>query len=112
MPFGDTTWSNVSQVVYNITRTIYSAFYGPLSHYPGPRLAAMTRLPLTWHRVQGNADKWILSLHAQYGDVVRKSPNELSYAKGEAWTSIYGHIMGSKTQSFEKDRKTFVRPAV
>lgn len=33
----------------------------------------------------------LTSLHAKYGEVVRISPNMLSFTAPEAWTDIYGH---------------------
>lgn len=33
-------------------------------------------------------------LHKQYGDVVRIGPNEISFAKEEAWQDIYNHRPG------------------
>ncbi|CAD6570790.1 MAG: hypothetical protein ASARMPRED_003937 [Alectoria sarmentosa] len=35
-------------------------------------------------------------MHAKYGEVVRIAPNELSFAKTEAWNDIYAHRPGHK----------------
>ncbi|KAL1305798.1 hypothetical protein AAFC00_003961 [Neodothiora populina] len=46
-------------------------------------------------------------LHESYGDVVRYTPNEVSFISGEtAWADIYGFRTGRNkgTGSFEKDR--------
>lgn len=32
---------------------------------------------------------WLSALHAEYGDVVRIKPNELSFISGSAWSEIY-----------------------
>jgi cytochrome P450 len=33
-------------------------------------------------------------MHEKYGDIVRVAPNELSFAKGQAWTDIFSHRPG------------------
>ena len=34
------------------------------------------------------------AIHERYGDIVRISPNELSFTNAEAWQDIYGHHQG------------------
>lgn len=41
--------------------------------------------------MSGAGHKRILELHQQYGDVVRISPNQLSFSYPEAWNDIMGH---------------------
>jgi cytochrome P450 len=36
----------------------------------------------------------MIALHAQYGEVVRASPEELSFIHPDAWRDIYGHGSG------------------
>lgn len=36
----------------------------------------------------------MIALHAQYGEVVRVSPDELSFINPDAWRDIYGHGSG------------------
>jgi hypothetical protein len=59
-------------VVYGITLGIYRVYFSPLSHIPGPKLAAATR----WYEFYYDAIKvakfygQIEKLHAQYGKVL------------------------------------------
>lgn len=51
---------------------------------------------------------WLKSLHEKYGDVVRISPDRLSYINPEAWRDIYGHrTAGHKANP--KDSRTYRR---
>ncbi|KAL1961979.1 hypothetical protein VTN77DRAFT_714 [Rasamsonia byssochlamydoides] len=76
---------------------IYRLCLSPLRKFPGPKIAAVTRLPHMWHTMNGDIVRWIHDLHTKYGDVVRVAPDELSYATGEGWKDIYGHaVLGKK----------------
>jgi cytochrome P450 len=44
----------------------------------------------------------IQKLHAQYGDVVRVAPNELSFTDPAAWDDIYSNVAGANKQAFRK----------
>ncbi|PWY83611.1 cytochrome P450, partial [Aspergillus heteromorphus CBS 117.55] len=50
--------------------------------------------------------RWIQALHQRYGDAVRTSPDQVSYACAEAWRSIYGHATATR-KSTEKDPRFF-----
>ena len=61
----------------------------------------------------GTIHTWIQQLHAQYGDVVRVAPTELSFISGEtAWPDIYGFRTGKykDTGAYLKDRAWFPPP--
>ncbi|KAE8152566.1 cytochrome P450 [Aspergillus avenaceus] len=73
---------------------VYNVLFHPLSTYPGPRLAAATRLWFAWHYAKGTLPFAIHRLHVKYGAVVRIAPNELSYIHPEGWNEIYGHRTG------------------
>ncbi|KAF9892085.1 hypothetical protein FE257_002491 [Aspergillus nanangensis] len=77
-----------------ILSSLYNIYLHPLSGYPGPRLAAATRLWFCWHLIRGDLPFVIHQLHLQYGDTVRVAPNELSYTHPDAWNQIYGHRQG------------------
>lgn len=80
--------------IYLITTlftSLYSAFLGPLSKFPGPKLRAFSRFPRLISQFQGTELKDYTALHLKYGPVVRIGPSELSYAGGaEAFKEIYG----------------------
>ncbi len=46
--------------------------------------------------LRGHNIRDVERLHAKYGDIVRIAPNELSFAKTEAWNDIYAHRPGHK----------------
>ncbi|RAH40560.1 cytochrome P450 [Aspergillus brunneoviolaceus CBS 621.78] len=77
-------------VPYYIGFAIYNVFFHPLRRYPGPRLMAVSRLPIVFGVMTGHSTGWINQMHAKYGPVVRVAPDELSYASASAWKDIYG----------------------
>ena len=81
-------------VVYAVYHAIYNLYYSPLAKYPGPRIAAITRL--WWLRVQfsGKFPIIVHNLHLKHGEVVRIAPNELSFTGAAAWKDIYGFRNG------------------
>lgn len=77
-------------VIYQLSIYIYNVFFHPLRSFPGPKLAAASCLPRIKQALRGDVTFWIVDLHLKYGEVVRVSPNELSFAGADAWkgTSI------------------------
>ncbi|KAF2183058.1 cytochrome P450 [Zopfia rhizophila CBS 207.26] len=73
---------------------IYNVFFHPLAGYPGPKLAAVTRLPWIRALLTGNIGKYTQDIHQRYGKVVHIAPNELSYITDRAWKDIYSHRPG------------------
>lgn len=57
-------------------------------------MSAFTRLPHLIAIRNGKLPQYVSRLHEEYGDVVRISPDELSFLDMHAWRDIYGH--GSK----------------
>ncbi|KAI9931250.1 hypothetical protein MW887_010912 [Aspergillus wentii] len=78
-------------LVYFTYHAIYTVFFHPLSRYPGPKLAAISPIPLLFWEIRGKSHTKIKSLHDKYGDVVRIGPNALVYRSPTAWKDIYGH---------------------
>ena len=56
----------------------------------------------------GSEAKTMLKLHEKYGPVVRTAPRQVSYTDSSAWKVIYGHKVGGKTRTFEKDPKFYL----
>lgn len=77
-----------------VVHVTYNLYFHPLRDYPGPRLAAATRLPWYSALLGGRISYWTKQLHDQYGPVVRLAPNEISYTTAEAWKDIYSHRLG------------------
>jgi cytochrome P450 len=91
--------------IYLFAIFIHRILFHPLRSFPGPKLWAATRLPLTYSRVAGTLPFAVSRLHAHYGPVVRIAPNQLSYISFEAWEDIYGFCKGTKVKNFAKDNK-------
>ncbi|KAI0629803.1 cytochrome P450 [Trametes polyzona] len=75
--------------VFVLTVLVYRLFLAPLASLPGPRICAVTRIPLMYHEFSGNRRLYIHDLHLRYGPVVRVAPNEVSFATREAAKEIY-----------------------
>ncbi|KAF2489570.1 cytochrome P450 [Lophium mytilinum] len=90
-------------MLYTVTYCIYNVFFHPLRSYPGPKLWASCFVPSAIHALKGRLPYAIKELHDKYGEVVRVSPNYLSYDSDQAWEDIYGHIKAKHTKTFEKD---------
>ena len=68
----------------------YQRFIHPLASIPGPFWASLTRLWMTKHSWDGDMNVTMISLHENYGTLVRTGPNEVSVSDLAAIKSIYG----------------------
>lgn len=89
---------------YSILRVVYNVYFHPLSHFPGPRGAACTRLWLAYMELvkRVSLSDLRVELHRKYGDVVRISPNELHFAHPSAYNEIY-----NVQNKWDKDYKLY-----
>lgn len=57
--------------LYLITRSMYRLYFSPLSHIPGPRLAALTRWYEAYYEIvlNGQYSFHIDELHDKYGNI-------------------------------------------
>ncbi|UPX09963.1 uncharacterized protein EKO05_0000639 [Ascochyta rabiei] len=102
-----------SVILYAISTIVYNLLFHPLRHIPGPWLAGSTPIPYGLQMRSGKIVTWIQQLHAQYGDVVRVTPTEVSFISGEtAWPEIYGFRTGEykDTGAYLKDNAWFPKP--
>ncbi|KAI1121324.1 trichodiene oxygenase [Nemania abortiva] len=87
------TWPRfaLSVAVYFSTLAFYRLFLHPLSHFPGPRLAAISRWYEAYWDVVHNGQYTfkIAELHKQYGPIVRISPYELHINDPEYFDQLY-----------------------
>lgn len=81
---------------YNACATIRLLYFHPLSKIPGPKLWAASRLPYVIALLKGNLIYRMDEFHAKYGNTIRVGPNEVSFAKDEAWKDIYMFRPGHK----------------
>ncbi|KAI0775634.1 cytochrome P450 [Trametes elegans] len=72
-----------------LSAALYRLLVSPLANLPGPKLCALTRLPLMYREFAGTRRAWVHELHLQYGPVVRIAPDEVSFATYEAEKEIY-----------------------
>ncbi|KLO12993.1 high nitrogen upregulated cytochrome P450 monooxygenase 2 [Schizopora paradoxa] len=68
--------------------------FHPLSKFPGPALARVSKFWALRNAASGKQHITFKSLHDTYGPVVRVGPNELSIVNVEAIPSIFGDGMG------------------
>ncbi|KAI0264712.1 cytochrome P450 [Gloeopeniophorella convolvens] len=85
-------------------RALYNVYFHPLAHFPGPKLAAATRLWLAYREIVRGVSLSDIrdELHAQYGDIVRLEPNLLHFANPHAYNEIY-----NQKNKWDKDRAVY-----
>lgn len=78
-------------ILYTGSVIFYRLFLSPLAKFPGPRLAAATRLYETYYQiVKGGIFTWhINDLHEKYGPVVRITPWEIHIKDPDYYNTLY-----------------------
>ncbi|KAH9029234.1 putative P450 monooxygenase [Lactarius pseudohatsudake] len=78
-------------LTFPLWRIVYNLYFHPLSHFPGPKIAACSRLWLAYRElVRGESLSDLrVELHRQYGEIVRLAPNELHFSNPAAYNDIY-----------------------
>ncbi|KAL2844381.1 cytochrome P450 [Aspergillus pseudodeflectus] len=81
----------LASLIFLTLRSIYRLWYHPLSHIPGPPLAAITHLYEAYHDiVRGGLYVWeIEKMHDKYGPVVRFNPREVHIRDPYYFNTIY-----------------------
>lgn len=79
-------------ITYRFFITLYIAFLGPLSKYPGPLTHSLSVIPWSQTNFYGQDNVHLPALHARYGSIVRISPTALSVAAtgAQEWKDVYG----------------------
>ncbi|OTA91043.1 hypothetical protein M434DRAFT_389460 [Hypoxylon sp. CO27-5] len=90
-----------------VTKTIYNVFFHPLAAVPGPKLYAISPLPISWSRYWGKSPFKFAELHEKYGPIVRVAPDEVSSAGSTSFKEIYGPRYG-KGGPLTRDARTAV----
>jgi cytochrome P450 len=86
---------------YIVSTTIYNLYFSPISHIPGPKLAAAT----WWYEyyfdivTYGKYIFKIMEMHKQYGPIVRISPHEVHISDPDFYDTLY-----ASTSHNRKDR--------
>ncbi|KAK0649948.1 cytochrome P450 [Cercophora newfieldiana] len=113
--------------LYIALKTVYRLFFSPLAGFPGPRLAASTKLFEAYHMII--KDDWLETLerlHRQHGPVVRIGPAELHFNDHDfcvthhaqrnlsKCTNYYGLLStllgGISSPHGHSDRKAIIQP--
>ncbi|KAF2012098.1 cytochrome P450 [Aaosphaeria arxii CBS 175.79] len=81
-------------ILYLLSYAIYNIYFHPLSKYPGPKRWAATRASYVFSLYSGWLHSDVHDIHRRYGDIVRIAPNEISFARPEAWQDIYANVPG------------------
>jgi len=95
-------------LLYYISTAIYCVFFHPLSHIPGPTFAKFSKIPFAKSLVKGNFHDEIRALHDKYGEVIRFTPNHISFTNPEAWKDMYNY--NSAIPHFTKDKMNYLTP--
>ena len=86
-------WANPAFIAVTLLVPIlyacYYRYFHYLSAYPGPAIASITNLWKGYQLSTLHIPETIAKLHAQYGDVVRVGPNDLSFNTSAAVGAIY-----------------------
>nr|QTX15957.1 cytochrome P450 monooxygenase [Aspergillus westerdijkiae]QTX15966.1 cytochrome P450 monooxygenase [Aspergillus westerdijkiae]QTX15971.1 cytochrome P450 monooxygenase [Aspergillus westerdijkiae] len=85
-------WLLVATPLFYVLNTVvYELFFSPLSHIPGPKLAACTRLYELYYDIilHGRYTFKIAELHKEYGPIIRISPGEVHINDPEYYETLY-----------------------
>ncbi|KAH9908280.1 putative cytochrome P450 [Xylariomycetidae sp. FL2044] len=101
-------WTVISTVVlppviYWTGWCVYCLYFHPLSKYPGPIFAAVSQVWFVKTWTGGQYPRVMSKLHQKYGDVVRISPNELSFCTPQSYRDIYGAAGKNKKYFLKSD---------
>ncbi|CAH0031673.1 unnamed protein product [Clonostachys rhizophaga] len=70
--------------------TVYRLFFHKLSGFPGPKLAAATKLWHVWKIRKSTNYLLLQELNGEYGDIIRTGPNELTLVGPSAFNLLDG----------------------
>ncbi|KAL8941937.1 MAG: hypothetical protein Q9216_001965 [Gyalolechia sp. 2 TL-2023] len=94
--------------IYLSNVVIYNIYFHPLAKIPGPKLWAATRLRYIFSLVRGNIVQDVRRIHETYGDVVRLAPNDVSFAREDAYNDI--HLRRPGQPAFDENPIYFSAP--
>lgn len=84
-------WSFFCLILYAVLTGLYRLFLSPISHIPGPKLAALTYLyEFYYDAICKGRYLWkIQELHKQYGPILRINPREVHINDIDFYDQIY-----------------------
>ncbi|KAK0670034.1 putative cytochrome P450 E-class, group I [Cercophora samala] len=82
-------------VLYTISVAIHRRYFHPLSSIPGPSFNAISYLPILYQQgiLEGQLLHALERWHAQYGPIIRISPNEIHLSSPEYYETIYSNAL-------------------
>ncbi|KAK8092396.1 uncharacterized protein PG998_014881 [Apiospora kogelbergensis] len=95
MPGDEVTWPlrlvGLCGIILLSLRSVYGLYFHPLSHIPGPRLAAISHVSEFYHDVIRNGMYlWeVEKMHETYGPVVRINPREIHIRDPYFYDEVY-----------------------
>lgn len=94
----------VAITLCGVSLAAYRLYFHPLSHIPGPKLAAATQWYEFYYDIvlKGQYMNQFLRLHEKYGPIIRISPNELHCIDPAFIDQIY--VSGGSGKKRDKSR--------
>ncbi|KAI1872361.1 uncharacterized protein JN550_004080 [Neoarthrinium moseri] len=94
LPLGESIVATI--VLYYVTLALYRLYLHPLAQFPGPKLAAVTRLYEGYYDLyqSGQYTFKIAELHKYYGPIIRISPHELHVNDAAFFDTLYNRQEG------------------
>ena len=99
-------FAGVAALAYIVTLACYRIYFHPISHIPGPKLAAFTYWYQSYYDLWPHSGRFLwktAELHEQYGPIIRIGPNEVQIKDPEFYNEMYPS--GNRRQ--EKSRLFF-----
>lgn len=96
-------------LVYYVLQAIHAVTWSALAKIPGPAARKFSYIPSAYMSLQGRESHAVRDLHTTYGDVVRVSPEMVSFVAPTSWKEIYGN-QGAK--KFKKSGYRQLRPGI
>ncbi|TVY73237.1 Cytochrome P450 monooxygenase sdnE [Lachnellula suecica] len=99
-------------ILLSILHVAYSVFLGPLSKFPGPKLAAATRLYEQYFDLvlEGRFPWQVEDLHKRYGPIIRIAPDELHINDPAYATTHFSSAPSIKSDKYYPHRNRFGIP--
>ncbi|KAF1831503.1 cytochrome P450 monooxygenase-like protein, partial [Decorospora gaudefroyi] len=94
---GGSTWTASVRVIGAYlaglfgSMVVYRVFFHRIRHFPGPRLAAVTKLWHVWQARHSENYLVMRRMYEQYGEFVRTGPNEISIFRPDAVHVLDGY---------------------
>ena len=96
------SWIYGASLNSKLTKILYRVFFHPLSNIPGPFVAKVSDIWISWETLRTRRAQTLAALHRKYGSVVRVAPNEISFSDPAVYRDIYG-----KNKYIKKDIKFY-----